>query len=161
MRHHRKYLVCIEGLTLAQDNDKRMLLYNDWYMTAIEEPIRELVKRLRDRGINTTCSCGHDMTIEGDVNDIQHEEWVISTTLIELGFKDFKINYERTIGPSVNYFRFHIEIKKQTMGMSKKEDCPECKGLGYIKAEKKGDDDQFCRTCDPQGKKVKFKLGEL
>jgi len=33
----------------------------------IEEPIRELVRVLRDNGINTTCSCGHEMYIEADI----------------------------------------------------------------------------------------------
>lgn len=33
----------------------------------IEEPIRDLVKVLRDNGINTTCSCGHKMYIEADL----------------------------------------------------------------------------------------------
>ncbi len=31
-----------------------------WYETHIEEPIREIVKVLRDNGINTECSCGHE-----------------------------------------------------------------------------------------------------
>ncbi len=38
----------------------------DWY-SQIEEPVRELVKTLRDNGINTTCSCGHEMTIQADI----------------------------------------------------------------------------------------------
>lgn len=33
----------------------------------IEEPIRELVKLLRDSGINTTSSCGHEMSVQADV----------------------------------------------------------------------------------------------
>ena len=33
----------------------------------LEEPIRELVKVLRNNGINTTCSCGHKMSIEADI----------------------------------------------------------------------------------------------
>lgn len=39
---------------------------NEFYEN-IEEPIRELVKILRDNGINTTCSCGHKMYIEADL----------------------------------------------------------------------------------------------
>lgn len=30
----------------------------DWY-SGIEEPLRELVKLLRNNGVNTTSSCGH------------------------------------------------------------------------------------------------------
>ena len=33
----------------------------------IEEPVRPLVRVLRDNGINTTCSCGHKMTIQADL----------------------------------------------------------------------------------------------
>lgn len=37
---------------------------NHWYEENIEEPIREIVKLLRDNGFNTECSCGHDMTVQ-------------------------------------------------------------------------------------------------
>jgi len=36
---------------------------SDWY-DSIEEPIRDVVKLLRDNGFNTMNSCGHEMTIE-------------------------------------------------------------------------------------------------
>lgn len=36
----------------------------DWYTKSIEEPVRDLVKYLRNNGINTECSCGHDMYIQ-------------------------------------------------------------------------------------------------
>ena len=39
---------------------------NSWYLQ-IEEPIRGIVKALRDNGINTTCSCGHEMWVEADL----------------------------------------------------------------------------------------------
>lgn len=39
---------------------------NDFY-SEIEEPIRDIVKYLRDNGINTICSCGHEMTIQADM----------------------------------------------------------------------------------------------
>ena len=32
----------------------------DWYESHIEEPLRELVRHLRNNGINTECSCAHD-----------------------------------------------------------------------------------------------------
>jgi len=38
---------------------------NNWYDN-IEKPIRKIVKLLRDNGFNTTCSCGHEMYVEGD-----------------------------------------------------------------------------------------------
>jgi hypothetical protein len=36
----------------------------DWYDEFIEEPIRDIVKLLRDNGFNTTSSCGHAMVVE-------------------------------------------------------------------------------------------------
>jgi len=36
----------------------------DWYEEKIEEPLRDLVKILRNNGVNTTCSCGHEMYIQ-------------------------------------------------------------------------------------------------
>ena len=36
----------------------------DWYKENIEEPIRDIVKYLRNNGINTECSCGHEMYIQ-------------------------------------------------------------------------------------------------
>ena len=37
-----------------------------WYENAIESEVRELVYHLRNSGINTTCSCGHEMSIQVD-----------------------------------------------------------------------------------------------
>jgi hypothetical protein len=39
----------------------------DWYDEYIEEPVRDLVRLLRDNGFNTECSCGHDMYIQCQV----------------------------------------------------------------------------------------------
>ena len=39
---------------------------NIWYEENIEEPVRDLVKYLRNRGLNTQCSCGHKMYINCD-----------------------------------------------------------------------------------------------
>jgi len=39
---------------------------NEFY-SDIEEPIREVVRVLRDNGVNTTCSCGHKMYVEADI----------------------------------------------------------------------------------------------
>lgn len=39
----------------------------DEFYDQIEEPIRDLVRKLRDNGINTICSCGHKMYIQADV----------------------------------------------------------------------------------------------
>lgn len=39
----------------------------DWYKNNIEEGVRDIVKHLRNNGINTTCSCEHEMYVEGDI----------------------------------------------------------------------------------------------
>ena len=39
---------------------------SDWYEREIEEPIRRLVKLLRDNGFNTVFSCRHDMYCESE-----------------------------------------------------------------------------------------------
>jgi len=36
----------------------------DWYEENIEEPIRPLVKLLRNEGFNTVASCGHEMWVD-------------------------------------------------------------------------------------------------
>ena len=35
-----------------------------WYKDKIEDPLKDMVKELRNNGINTECSCGHDMYIQ-------------------------------------------------------------------------------------------------
>lgn len=37
---------------------------SDWYKEVIEEPVRDVVKMLRDNGVNTECSCGHKMYVQ-------------------------------------------------------------------------------------------------
>jgi hypothetical protein len=49
-----------------------------WYDTTIEEPIRDVVRLLRDNGFNTECSCGHEMyiqcnyTLEGEMQRLHN-----------------------------------------------------------------------------------------
>lgn len=68
----------------------------NWYERNIEEPIREVVKRLRDNGFNTTCSCGHEMYVEGIINidyDLQRMHNLLYHYCCE---KNIKPNYEIT-----------------------------------------------------------------
>lgn len=60
----------------------------DWYSEFIEQPVREIVKNLRDQGINTTCSCGHEMTIQCEYYG-NNELSVIYTALVQLGVNNF------------------------------------------------------------------------
>ena len=52
-----------------KSKQKSMLHYaqyeqGDWYDQFIEDPLKDLVKVLRNNGINTECSCGHEMYIQ-------------------------------------------------------------------------------------------------
>ena len=52
------------------------------------------------------------MFIEGDISDIALNHWVISTTLLDMGYENFEITYTRTISKNMvaNYFRFCIKL---------------------------------------------------
>ncbi len=41
---------------------------DNWYDKYIEPEVRDLVKYLRDNGVNTECSCGHEMYIQCQYN---------------------------------------------------------------------------------------------
>lgn len=62
----------------------------DWYKENIEEEIRDIVRLLRDNGINTECSCGHDMYIQCQyVNDEEIDK--VKILLLENEHFDFTI----------------------------------------------------------------------
>ena len=70
---------------------------SDWY-DKIEEEIRPLVKLLRNNGFNTTCSCGHNMWVQGDlqlgVDDINTLHKLIWDYMNENKMKiNFEINF--------------------------------------------------------------------
>jgi len=53
----------VNGLWYWKDN----LSLPDWYK-CIEDPLKEIVYKLRNNGFNTTNSCGHKMYIEIDIS---------------------------------------------------------------------------------------------
>jgi hypothetical protein len=59
----------------------------------IEPGIRNVVKLLRDNGINTTCSCEHEMYIEFECYSDSSEIDTIYYALFNAGYRGFKINY--------------------------------------------------------------------
>jgi hypothetical protein len=61
------------------------------FWEGIEEPIRDIVRLLRDNGINTTCSCGHDMHVEIELGNHMDEVERIAGFLWDNGYKVFKI----------------------------------------------------------------------
>jgi len=80
----------VKSATNWRKSGEDTTITNDWYETHIEEPIRPLVKLLRDNGFNTTCSCGHKLYVEmeqycdGDVSRLYNLLW-------ENGYKHFRI----------------------------------------------------------------------
>lgn len=69
----------------------------DWYEEYIEEPIREIVHKLRDNGINTECSCGHDMYIQcafWDKDDILSKIYFV---MCEFGIKNYRVEVREDI----------------------------------------------------------------
>lgn len=80
----------------------------DWYELNIEEPIREIVRKLRNNGINTFCCCGHGMWIQCELYD-QHDEL---NTIYNI-FSEMKIyNYRAQIFDNIinGYRSTHVEI---------------------------------------------------
>jgi hypothetical protein len=72
----------------------------DWYEEKIEPKIRELVKKLRNNGINTFCSCEHEKYIECETYDSNREYGTIFNVLTEMGYKKFTIDF---------HFKFDFE----------------------------------------------------
>jgi hypothetical protein len=89
----------IRGRGTDMDNNER-----DWYAEKIEEPIRELVRVLRNNGINTTGSCGHEMYI-------QMEHYFQGGCLGEL--HNVLYNYLTEHGLPVEYdITVHLEVER-------------------------------------------------
>lgn len=65
---------------------------SDWY-AGIEKGIRQQVWLLRNNGINTTCSCEHEMYIEFDSYSPTEEKDIIYNTLTENGYEGFIIEF--------------------------------------------------------------------
>jgi len=63
------------------------------FYAGIEPGVRDIVKLLRDNGVNTTCSCEHSMTIEFDTcNDSSYLD-IIYLLLFNNGYRGFRIDY--------------------------------------------------------------------
>jgi len=73
-----------------------------WYEESIEEPIRGIVRALRDNGVNTTCSCGHKMYVEADIIPDGMLQTIHKTLFNYLAENDREIKYSATIRHEVN-----------------------------------------------------------
>lgn len=77
-----------------------------WYKFNIEEPIREIVKRLRNNGINTFCSCGHNMWIECQTCDPTTDLMTIFNVLVTMGIKKYKVSIDTNYNATHWYTTF-------------------------------------------------------
>jgi hypothetical protein len=83
----------------------------NWYEKCIEPYIRSLVRLLRDNGINTESSCGHDMTVYCQIitdGFIQH----VDNLLFNEGYRNYtiEINIDRVDGHE--YSSMKISLKQ-------------------------------------------------
>jgi hypothetical protein len=92
----------------------------DWYSEKIEEPLREIVKYLRNNGINTECSCGHDLYIQCQYfpdNDIKDLYDLIYHWLSEHQEKiNFKIKIEISVIEGIPYPTMEIRLNPEFGG---------------------------------------------
>jgi len=85
----------------------------NWYLINIEEPIRDLVRRLRNEGVNTNCSCGHEMWIGFDSNDPSADLRNIKTVLLELKLHNWKVTIEEfDVGGQIFYARGMLRLEE-------------------------------------------------
>lgn len=81
----------------------------DDFYAQIELGVRDWVRRLRDAGINTECSCGHEGYIQCQSLDFPTEFQQIKDVLHENGLWDYEIHFTRySNGP--DYISWHETI---------------------------------------------------
>lgn len=94
---------------------------DEWYDVMIEDPLKGLVKILRNNGFNTECSCGHDMYIQCQYlvdGEVQRLHDLLFSFFHE---KDGMsgVNYHITINIEVNNGCMHtsmnIQLPKETL----------------------------------------------
>jgi hypothetical protein len=86
-----------------------------WYKEKIEPEVRDLVRDLRNQGVNTTCSCGHNMYIEFNSDDPSEDFSNIRQVLIDRNIKNWKIEIEDVcISDQIYYGRgiIYLNAKK-------------------------------------------------
>ena len=78
----------------------------NWY-DQIEEPVRGLVKLLRNNGFNTICSCGHEMYVQMEWGGFEEEARDLYNLLGQNGYSNFEL---RLFWPSSGIGR-HMELR--------------------------------------------------
>lgn len=83
----------------------------DWYNKYIEEPVRDLVRLLRDNGFNTECSCGHEMYVQCQI--IPDGELQRLHNLLYEHYKSYKIKILLECIDGTWYSTVNIKILKE------------------------------------------------
>lgn len=71
------------------------MVVGNWYEEHIEEPLRDLVRELRNNGFNTECSCGHEMYVQVQCLDTG-EVGRLDRFLFNLGLRDYVVELHLT-----------------------------------------------------------------
>ena len=88
---------------------------NNWYIDNIEEPIRNLVKLLRDNGFNTECSCGHEMYVQCQyILDEQVQR--LHQLLYTNGYRNYEINIHVKVTDGKYYSSLNVRMKGKKDG---------------------------------------------
>lgn len=80
----------------------------DWYEGVIEKPVRDLVRLLRDNGFNTSCSSGHEMTVQCE-QVLDGEVQRLHNLLYNNGYRNY--NIEVCVYVRDGHVSSHFEIK--------------------------------------------------
>jgi len=68
----------------------------NWYEQNIEPEVRELVRELRNNGINTFCSCGHEKYVECETYDPSEELKTVYNVMDKLGIESYEAEIKAT-----------------------------------------------------------------
>ncbi len=84
----------------------------EWYQ-CIEKPVRKIVYALRNHGINTECSCGHEMYVQFLTCDPTTTLRDIYNALAGLGISDYTVAFNRDVMAGHIYEHGEIRFRKK------------------------------------------------
>lgn len=93
----------------------------DWYEENVEEPLQNIVKHLRNNGVNTTCSCGHKMYIQcdyipdGSVRDVYN--LVYNYLYEKFGVVDFEMIIHLDVVGGHPYWSLNINLDRSKLSV--------------------------------------------
>jgi len=70
---------------------KTTFMNRDWYEECIEPGIRPVVRLLRENGINTQCSCEHEMYVQCEIHT-DGFVMVVDELLYNNGYRNYTIS---------------------------------------------------------------------